>query len=153
MPKDGLSIAEKAENFRAEYEKQEINLLLMYERAMKLLNHQLGQLENALLGGMNYKEADKRAPEPKIVKMSCDLAKTIKDVTKLHMEIAKSEMKSAAGRTLEQKMQFATEFLAKLPAGYRQKAIEGLSEQLQLNIERRFPTGRRPDGYIHPMDR
>lgn len=148
-----LTPSEKAEKYADQYEKNEINLIILYEKAMKLLDYQLEQVKHALIGDMAYLEGQKRPPEAKLIKMNCDLAKTIKQCTDLHLKITKEDLKRAGSRTLEDKIQYLVRFLKNLPQGHREAAINQISEALMLRIERKLPNGRTPNGYVHPMDK
>lgn len=151
-----LSIAEKEERYLDEYEKQEINLLLLYAKAMKLLNYQLEQVKYALIGGLNYKAAEEgkqNAPNPRLVKMSCDLTKTIKECTRLHIQITEKDLKKAGSRSLEDKIKYLVRFIKNLPPGHRQSALDDIAETLMLNIDLKYPVGRPEEGFVHPMHR
>lgn len=145
------SISQKTAEFRADYQKREINLLLAYERCMRVLDLQLETVENQLTAGMAYHEG---ILSKDLIKFSCDLSKTIKEITKLHIQVQDVASKgNKKPLSLEEKKEHAVAFIAGLPPGHREECIQMLSDQLLFRWSRKMPNGHPPENFVHPLDR
>lgn len=144
MPKEKK--VKSLEKFR----KMEINSMLVHERVMKILDNLLGRLERAMFAGMQLKED---YVNPDHVKAATAIGSVVKELTKLHIQISKSERSTMMNRSIAEKIQFVVDFVAQLPPGYRATAVEKLAKRLLISGARLAPNGRPRKDFVHPMDR